>query len=230
MKKKILASLLVLTLCVFITGCKDKEEIKKPTIVGGWTLNSEVAAVTIPNEAASAFEKAYDKKKDGNLKPLALLGTQVVSGTNYMFLCESIENGKMSYKTVVVYKDLNGNSSISKVNNFNITTYAGENISNDPNVLAGGWEVNTDNGKGSLKEDDNKIFEIAVSSLDGVNYKPVLLLATQLVSGNNYLFLSTAETVTQTPTNLLNVVTVYKDLEGKITLTSISNINLANFN
>ena len=230
MKKKLLASLLVLALCVFITGCKDKEEIKEPTVVGGWTLNSEVSVVDIPTEATSTFNKAYDKKKNGSLKPLALLGTQVVSGTNYMFLCKSVENGKMDYKVVVVYKDLEGNSSISKVNNFDIIKYASENISYNFDEVVGGFEVNTNNGSNGLKEEERKTFEVAVRDLDGVDYKPALLLATQVVSGTNYLFLSTGETVTQTPTKLLNVVTVYKDLEGKISLTSISNIDLASFN
>ena len=230
MKKKILVSLFVLAICVFLTGCKDKEKIKEPTVVGGWTLNSEVTAASIPQEASSAFESAYDKKQYGTLKPLALLGTQVVSGTNYMILCESIKDGKMDYKAVVVYKDLSGKSTISKVSDFDVITYASQNISYNFEKLAGGWEVNTDNGNGSLKEEDRKLFEVAVRDLDGVSYKPTLLLATQLVSGNNYLFLATGETVTQEPLKVLNIVTVYKDLEGKINLTSISSLNLANYN
>ncbi len=50
-------------------------------------------------------------------KPLALLATQVVSGTNYRFVCESIpvDGGEHGCALVTVYADLDGNSEITEV-------------------------------------------------------------------------------------------------------------------
>jgi hypothetical protein len=43
----------------------------------------------LTEEAQSAFDKAMEGLVGVNYTPLALLGTQLVSGTNYSFLCEA---------------------------------------------------------------------------------------------------------------------------------------------
>ena len=46
------------------------------------------------------------------------MGTQVVAGTNYMFLCEGskvVQNPKPELYVVKVYQDLNGNADFTYV-------------------------------------------------------------------------------------------------------------------
>lgn len=73
----------------------------------------------IPEEALEKFNLAFSKADyDAELKPIALLETQVVSGTNYKFLAEQIPNNPedpISVVTVTVYADLNGNAEISTI-------------------------------------------------------------------------------------------------------------------
>ena len=57
-------------------------------------------------------------------------------------------------------------------------------------ALAGGWEITEDP---SVTEEAREVFEKAMSEQDGAPYKPVALLATQVVAGINYCFLTAAE-------------------------------------
>ena len=62
-------------------------------------------------------------------------------------------------------------------------------------ATSGGWTVS----KASysfLTSGQKKIFNKAVKGLTGVTYKPVALLAKQVVAGTNYVFLCQGTTVT----------------------------------
>ena len=72
----------------------------------------------IPEEAQAAFDKANADQTDRALRPEALLATQVVSGTNYMFLCSGMagkEDPGRYQQVVIVYADLEGNAQIANV-------------------------------------------------------------------------------------------------------------------
>ncbi|MBR6331885.1 MAG: hypothetical protein IKR78_01995 [Dehalococcoidales bacterium] len=82
-------------------------------LLGGWTA-SQSPKVT------SAVKKALSKATDGlvgaNYTPVALLGTQVVAGTNYCILCEVtpvVPNAETDYMIVRVYADLSDNAEIT---------------------------------------------------------------------------------------------------------------------
>ena len=123
-------------MCFLIVGCLKKE---KDVVVGGWSVHLSSQSLSIPEEALNAFKSALKNKKDKQVKPIALLGTQVVAGTNYMFFCS---NQQSSYKMVVVYKDLENHSAITKISDFDITKYAGKNIEISQGQMMGGWTVN----------------------------------------------------------------------------------------
>ena len=74
------------------------------------------------NELINLSQEIYDQateKLDGNeLEPMALLGTQVVAGTNYAFLCHSTlqtEETINGIQVVTVYEDLDGNAEIINI-------------------------------------------------------------------------------------------------------------------
>ena len=96
MKKKVLFTILILIVGVLFVGCeKEDETIKNP-----WMINLDVQKQYIDDNVKKVFEDAIEKY-DGNLDYVALLGKQVVAGTNYMFLCKD----NAGYKVAIIYKD-----------------------------------------------------------------------------------------------------------------------------
>ena len=232
--KKILLSVLAIFLCLFILGCeKTDEETVEPTDTktGGWTISTDIKAATIPAEAKKAFDKAVAENDGMTFEPIALLGTQVVAGTNYMFLCKGTtvtQTPVTSLKVVIVYNDLKNNATISKVSDFNLEKYVSKDIAYPTDNVVGGWTPNKVVGDVQLPEDAKKAFDgIAIT---GATYTPVAVLGTQLVAGTNYAFLVVGETATKDPITTIDVLTVYKDLENKSSLTSVAYVDLAEFN
>ena len=87
-------------------------------ISGGWAKCKDT---TITNEAKNALEKASETLAGATYKPVALLGTQVVAGTNYLIICEmtaTVPDAKTDYALVTVYADLEGNAEITDVVEF----------------------------------------------------------------------------------------------------------------
>ena len=90
----------------------DREPAGLGAILGGWTLPGDTA---LTDEARDAFDKAMDGLVGVNYTPLALLGTQLVSGTNYCLLCEATvvyPGAQPYYALVYVYADLQGGAGI----------------------------------------------------------------------------------------------------------------------
>ena len=85
-------------------------------LAGGWAAHEEIAAIALPEEAKAAMEKALEGFVGSNVEPLALLGTQVVSGTNYAVLCKVtpvVPDAVSKVQVVTVYADLDGNATIT---------------------------------------------------------------------------------------------------------------------
>jgi len=111
--KKILAVLLVVMTMVALAGCSSVK--KEETITGGWQT-AEDGAIT--EELQALFEKAMEGHVGVVYKPVELLETQVVAGTNYRFLCETAAvtpGAETGQAIVTVYEDLNGNAEILEI-------------------------------------------------------------------------------------------------------------------
>ena len=232
MKKKIFIGLFMIVLCVVLVGCQKKsEETKEDTKVGGWTINKDTKAVAIPEEAQKAFEDAVKDYKDMTLDPMALLATQVVSGKNYMFLCKGTKDNTTDYRVAIVYKDLNGVSKLSKVSKFDVEKYVSKKIDAPSEQLDGGWKVYGNIDEYMIETEAYEVFEKATKGLTGANYSPLALIAKQVVSGTNYAILSlgTLTTGEQFPTHLY-LLTIYKDLQNNVNLTSIAYVDITEFN
>ncbi len=88
-------------------------------IAGGYT---EPETPEVTPEAQKALTKALEGLDGAQYEAKALLGTQIVSGTNYMLLCKITPvtaNPQPHYSIVTVYEDLEGNASISDTHDFN---------------------------------------------------------------------------------------------------------------
>ena len=132
MKKKLMISLVFVVTILLFAGCTKKEEEPK-MIDGGWDTKITEKQAVIDEEIKKAFEDSNDKK----YTLVALLGKQVVAGSNYMFLVHD----SSSYRVIVVYRDLEGKSSVTYDNPFDFTKYTSESSTNSVKTLVGGWEV-----------------------------------------------------------------------------------------
>lgn len=120
MKKRIALLSIILLGMTILLACRkveDKAETKaevNAVSVGGWDT-SENAEIT--NELKDIFEKSTETITGVKYTPVAYLGSQIVAGKNYAFLCRSepsVEelNGKTEWEIVYVYQDLKGDCSV----------------------------------------------------------------------------------------------------------------------
>ena len=124
--KKSMALLLALLLVISLAACGNKTEGAQA--VGGWTLTEDAG---ITETAQGAFDKALEGLVGVNYTPVALLGTQLVSGTNYCFLCEATvvyPDAQPYYAVVTVYQDLEGKAEIRNIVALDLGRIAGRGI------------------------------------------------------------------------------------------------------
>lgn len=224
MKRKIILVLLLLVVCVGTSGCrlmvKTKNEMSP--IVADWDQVITGETLEIPADAQAAFDRAMaNENKD--IIPIALLGTQVVAGTNYMFLTL---NGHMSYAVVVVYNDLQNNSEITKTTILNVKKYANKNIPFEATEMVGGWTTTIPEVGGEIEEDILNDLKRATASID-TEYTPIKVIATQMVSGYNYAIMCYGN---EDGHEGVYVVTIYENLNHDAELLSEAYVNLADFN
>lgn len=95
-------------------------------LVGAWEIRALDEGATLPEGAEEAFNKALQNYDGVSLKPIALLGTQVVAGTNYLVLCEGapvVQDPKDCLYVAKVYEDLKGNAQFAEVQTLDLLEY-----------------------------------------------------------------------------------------------------------
>ena len=196
--KKIIALALAMLLLLALTACGQKKEEAK---VGGWTLTDDAA---LTDEAKGAFDKAMEGLVGVNYTPVALLGTQLVSGTNYCILCEATvvyPDAQPYYAVVTVYQDLQGKAEVKNIVALDLgkieETGKIEDSQPEGAQLLGGWTLDRDT-----------YLEVP----DGV-----LHLATQVVAGTNHVVLCKG----------WNLCFVYADTQGKTEIVKTVPLDIA---
>lgn len=89
-------------------------------IDGGWTITEDTA---LTDDAKDVFQKALPSHDRLINEPVALLGTQVVAGTNYCFLyraAEDAEDGSTSYKLAYIWQAPGEEPKILEIQDLNI--------------------------------------------------------------------------------------------------------------
>lgn len=232
--------LLVLFLlgCV-LTACASPRKAGEPSPsslegekVGAFEINGALKAVELPERAQSAFDKAAADYSESVLTPVALLGTQIVAGTNYSVLCLSApENRPSSLAVATIYEDLSGNASVQGLVPFLLEEYAAveENAGGTEALLPGGWAVNQDFAEASLPSNVQKTFDLALEGFTGSGFVPVALLGSQIVAGTNHAVLCLRTPVTADPAPQICVLTVTEGLDGSGTILSICDVDITAF-
>lgn len=245
--KKLIMVLLAMLMLVSLAGCNKKEEAieeDKPEtteepvvgpVVGGWTIYNEEPQAQTTQEGMEAMEKALAGLTGVGYKPFIELGTQVVSGINYMYLTKMTTvtpDAPVDLGVVVVYKDLQGNASLKNTTKLDLAAMTEVKDENFPETkdLVGGFTLNEGLVEGTLPEDAKKAFDTCVDGLLGVNYTPIALLGTKVVSGTEYAILATRQVVAPDQKPALCVMFIYADLNNGAELNSVYPINLADYN
>ncbi len=187
--KKMIAMLLALCLLTALSACGGREERQT---LGGWTLTEDGA---VSERAQKAFDKATDGIAGASYQPVALLGTQVVSGMNYCFLCEvmlytdRVDACSLYYAVVTVYENAQGEAEILNT----VPLDLGQ-------ILESGAVEQTDSALAPMLGSWQMDRESSVEAEDAV-----LHLASQPVSGTNHCVLCKG----------WKLCYIYEDLEGK---------------
>jgi hypothetical protein len=146
--------------------------------------------------------------------PAALLGTQVVAGTNYCVLARASGAEDPVWTVVYVYADPNGNAKIT-----------GERVlfGGAETGASGGWTVND----GSADADAAEALEKALDGLTGANYELAACLGTQIVAGLNIRMLCRVTPVVPNAVPGFALVTVYRSLDGGCEITEVTDLPIA---
>ena len=211
----------------------SEESVPAGAVSGGWAVNDDDTVGWAPDEAKEAFDKAAQNWTGQDFTLVAYLGSQVVAGSNYMFLCKGTlvtANPVTELKVVTVYQDLQGNAEITNVADFNIGDYWDAEDPGASEQLAGGWTPATeDQPMVELPLPVEDAFEQAMQNLDGADYYPIAYLGSQLVAGTNYAVLCKQTLVTAEPVSTLCLVYIYAPLSGDAEVSNIVTLDLTQF-
>ena len=166
---------------------KEAEETyESAPVVGGWAINSK----TEPGEninAMAAFDKATEGLVGYTYTVTAVLGSQIVAGTNYSYLCRAemvVPDAKPEYVIVNVYEDLDGKE---------------------------GWEYNDINPFMEENKDVKNLFDKALDGLTGAEYKPIAYIG---YKDNSYAVLTKITITSVEPLTSLSMVYITKTDSG----------------
>ena len=185
------------------TLTKEAEEISETNesapITGGWAINNDFDGIDDAN-AMSAFEKATEDLDGYRYDVAAVLGSQIVAGTNYLYLCRAemvVPDAKPEYVILKVYEDLEGNAEIT----------------GSLRLLEGkeGWEYNDANPYMDENEEIKVAFDKALEGLTGVEYKPIAYIG---YKDNSYAVLTKITITSVEPLTSLSMVYITKTDSG----------------
>ena len=196
------------------SAATKEEEISETNEVapmpGQWAINNNFKAIDNVN-AMSAFEKATEDLVGYRYDVAAVLGSQVVAGTNYLYLCRAemvVPDAKPEYVIIKVYEDLEGNAEVT----------------GSLRLLEGkeGWEYNDANPYMEENEEVKAAFDKALEGLTGVEHKPIAYIGHK---DNSYAVLTKITIVSVEPMTSLSVVYINATESGGM-IDNIDDIDL----
>ena len=186
--------------------------------VGGWKATEDPAMTT---DLENVFRKAMEDLLGVSYEPIACLGTQLVSGTNYAFFCKAqaaAPDAQPYYAVVRVYENPEGNTEILEIASMTPYGEVDENAA-AAEVMPGSWTVPENDEAGFAA------FEKAAEGLVGASHTPIRVLGMQLVSGSNYCLLCRSIGVYPGAEPYYTLITVYEKLSGEAEITDITELD-----
>lgn len=96
----------------------DGADLRSEEVTGGWEVPEDYTKAPLPENVQAAFDKGIEQVGGSTFTPMAYLGSQVVSGTNYAVLMESelaSEDPVKNIQVAIVYEDLEGNVELTNI-------------------------------------------------------------------------------------------------------------------
>ncbi len=212
-----------------VAGASSDAQASK--VVGGWTVFDGTTSA-LNDDIRAAWDKAMEGLTGVGYEPIRLLASQVVSGSNYAILARGTTvtaEPSTDWYVVVLYVDLQGNASISSINRIDLSDVKVADTSVPAGDIVGGWKVVDPDNSILEPEEAQKAFNKATEAYVGVSLSPLATLATQVVSGTNYLVLCTGMPTTENPTSQLYLAEIYADLQGGAQVTNVSTFDLLSY-
>lgn len=226
----------MLTAC--ITGCKGRSavnaDVKTPAArqEAGTDMNKKTGSWEVPENTAvteehkNIFNNMTSKLDGFFFEPVAFLGSQVVAGKNYCFLCKPTfksNGGLKSLELVYIHVDLKGEASL--LANDRLILPGTENAGKEAPV-PGGWSYAEST---EITDKIMQVMEKATETLTGETYEPVAYIGSQVVSGTNHAILCKASPSVKelNGESRFTIVFVYENLEGKCEITGNKDITIA---
>ena len=218
MKLKSIASLILAALLACMMAAPAFADMT--LVTGAWEINQGATSMEENAEAKAALEKALEGLLGAGYEAVAVLGRQVVAGTNYCILCKVtpvVPDAVSEWALVYVYENLEGSAEITNVVSLLAAPEAG---------MTGAWAPNQ--GDEALEADAKAALDAALENMVGADYETVAVLGSQVVAGMNYSLLCRVTPVTPDAVGSFAVVTVYRNLQGGAEITDVSDLDIAN--
>ena len=230
--KKMLIVLLAGLLMLTAVACKKEAEkpVEEPveaaqaeTMTGGWT---PAADYTVTEARKAIFDKGMEALLGVDYAPLAYLGSQVVAGTNHVFLVKGtmvVPAQPVSYALAYFYEDLQGNVKLMNVADLPIVPQADGTLALTEEGLMGGWAYVEDP---ALTDEDEAKLEAALQNQVGASYAIVAYVGEQVVAGLNRCLLVQVTPVVPNARPHYALAYIYTDLEGNSSLTQVIDLDV----
>lgn len=181
--------------------------------VGGY---EKPESPVITDDIRTICEKAFADLEGATYEPVALIGTQVVEGTNYCILFRTapvVPNAVETYALGYIYEDLKGNVEVTDIVSSSVET----NIVNDEEIT-GGW-MQPDSPE--MTDEAGEALTKAAEDLDGASYTPLAFLSSQVVAGTNYCIFCEKQSTAVDVENQYVFVYIYEDLDGNAEISDV---------
>ena len=242
--KKMLIVLLAALLVLAAVACKAneapkaaaqeeaaKEEMKetvenetaKEPLAGGWTPAEDFS---VTDERKAIFDKGMAALLGVDYVPLAYLGSQVVAGTNHVFLVKGtmvVPTQPVSYALAYLYEDLQGNVKLMNVADLPIVPQADGAVTIPETGLMGGWSYVEDP---AFTDEDEAKLEAALQNQVGASYVVVAYVGEQVVAGLNRCLLVQVTPVVPNARPHYALAYVYTDLQSNSSLTQVIDLDV----
>ncbi len=186
----------------------------------GWQVLSG-AEPMLSDDERDLFERCSQTLEERAFSPVAVLATQLVSGTNYAFLCEGEDAS--GWHVVVVYESLDGEAHVTssqelKVDDLRVGTGA------PMGALLGSWQVKDQTGTQLVPSDLKDAFDKVKDAYAEASLDPIAALASRENDGLDYLVLCEGEAREGDAPRSLFVVVVHMESGGAAQLQDVAQL------
>ena len=225
--KKVWIILLAALLALGAVGCRkaepEEEVLMDAPLSGGWT---PAADYEVSEARKALFEKGLAGLVGVDYEPIAYLGSQVVAGTNHVFLCKAtvvVPDARPTYALVYLYEDLQGDVQLMNVADMPLVPREDGTAIAPEEGLMGGWSYAEDP---AVTDEMQERLAKALEDMVGATYVPVANLGVQVVAGLNRCLLCQITPLVPDAQPHYALVYVYEDLQGGASLSQVVDLDV----